>query len=70
MGFTKKYINDEITIKWLNKNLPIEKLFKADSIIIEGELSYKVLELYDSGIKNTDQLKENIRSIFGDLGIN
>jgi len=70
MGFTKKYINDEITIKWLNKNLPIEKLYKADSIIVEGKISLKVLELYDSGIKNTDQLKENIRSIFSDVSIN
>lgn len=70
MGFHKKYINDEITIKWLNENLPIEKLFKADSIIIEGEISSKVLELYDSGIKDTKQLKENICSIFSNLGIN
>ena len=69
MGFTKKYINDDITIKWLNKNLPVEKLFEADSINIQGELSYKLLELYDSGIKDTEELKKYIRSIFGNLGI-
>lgn len=69
MGFTKKYINDDITIKWLNKNLPVEKLFEADSINIQGELSYKLLELYDSGIKDTEELKKYICSIFSNLSI-
>jgi hypothetical protein len=66
MGLTKKFINDEITIKWLKKNLPTEKLFEADIVYIEGDVSKKLYNLY---CNDDVSLKHYISSISGNIGV-
>jgi hypothetical protein len=66
MGLRKKFINDEVTINWIKKNLPIEKLFMADILYIQGNISMKLYDLY---CNDDVSLKHYISSISCDLGI-
>lgn len=58
MGFNKKFISDDKILYWLENNLPLDKLFKADAIIFEGNLSSKIYDLYKEGISDNEILKK------------
>ena len=66
MGLTKKFINDEVTTNWIKKNLPIEKLFEADILNIQGDISIKLYELY---LNNDSSLEHYVSSISSDFSV-
>jgi hypothetical protein len=58
MGFNKKFLDDHIVTKWIEKDLDLNKLFDCDCLIMEGEITKKIYSLYLENKLDKTNLKE------------
>jgi hypothetical protein len=59
MGFNKRIVDEEILMKYFEKNKPLKGLFKADAIIFDDKISSMAYDLYTEG-KSDEEIKQII----------
>ena len=62
MGFNKVIVDQEILMKYFEKNKPLKMLFKADALIFMDNISSEAYELYTIG-KSDEEIKLTIKNI-------
>lgn len=62
MGFNKRIVDEEILMKYFEKNKPLKMLFKADSLIFMDNISSEAYDLYTMG-KSDEEIKLTIKNI-------
>jgi len=62
MGFNKRIVDEEILMKYFEKNKPLKMLFKADALIFMDNISSEVYDLYTRGMSD-EEIKLTIKNI-------
>jgi hypothetical protein len=62
MGFNKRIVDEEILIKYFEKNKPLKVLFNADALILDDKISSMAYDLYTEG-KSDEEIKLTIKNI-------
>lgn len=60
MGFNKRYINRDITLRYLNSSSLYKLYSKCDSFLFEDELSLTVYKLFHQG-KNESNIISQLK---------
>ena len=59
MGFNKVFVDEEILMKYFEKNKPLKMLFGAEAIIFMDKISSEAYDLYNEG-KSDEEIKKTI----------
>jgi hypothetical protein len=59
MGFNKRIVDEEILMKYFEKNKPLKMLFKADALIFMDNISSEAYDLYTRGMSD-EEIKKTI----------
>jgi hypothetical protein len=62
MGFNKVIVDEEILMKYFEKNKPLKMLFKAEAFIFMDKISSQVYDLYTKGMSD-EEIKLTIKNI-------
>ena len=59
MGFNKRIVDEEILMKYFEKDKPLKVLFNADALILGDKISSEAYDLYTEG-KSDEEIKQII----------
>ena len=58
MGFNKVIVDEEILMKYFEKNKPLKMLFKAEAFIFMDKISSEAYDLYTRGMSDKEIKKK------------
>jgi len=59
MGFNKRIVDEEILMKYFEKDKPLKVLFNADALILGDKISSEAYDLYTRGMSD-EEIKKTI----------
>ena len=57
MGFTKRFITEELIMSRIKSGHNLTKIFNVDALIFQDKISSKIYELHIKGYTDTDVFK-------------